>query len=122
MRNSYCLEIIIQEKFDSLMTNLNSKSLLNILCEKKVISLSERNDLMAQTLHEANQRILIILSGLPMTTFQQFLNALKKTKQNDIYFCLVDPGWYKWNKYYILLHILKLDMLTMRYMATKIWT
>ena len=86
------VECVIDENFESIVTNLNAKSLLTVLFAENVITSSELEELMSFTQRDANVRLLDILSQKPKSIFRQFLNALKRTRQNDIYSACVDSG------------------------------
>ena len=84
---------VIQENFDSFVENMDCKRLLDILFADDVITSSELKELTTLTMHNANRKLLNILSEMPITSFKLFLKALKKTNQLDIYSALVDSGF-----------------------------
>ena len=88
-------ELKIKAHFETLTNNLNVRSILPILYEKKIVTSSEMEELMADktlTMHKANTMLLKILSDKPMDIFRQFLDALKDTHQHDIYTTIVESG------------------------------
>ena len=93
--NVFLSEKLIEKNFDVLVSNLDCKSLVGILFEKKVISWSEMAELTEdKSGHRVNEKLLHLLAGKPLNTFRHFLEALKRTKQNDIYSLLLEQGTY----------------------------
>ena len=87
--------MIIQKNFEDLVSNLDSRSLLSVLFEKKVISLAEMEDMMQDrtlTMHNANIKLLNTMAEKSIDSFRVFLDGLKQTKQLDIYSALVVAG------------------------------
>ena len=89
------VECIIDENFESIVANLNIKSLLPTLFVENVITSLELEDLTSLAQRDANVMLLKLLSQKPKSIFRQFLNALKNTRQHDIYSACVDSGLIK---------------------------
>ena len=83
---------VIQEKYDYLVENIDSKRLLDILFANDVITSSQLEDLRTLKMDNANRKLMNILCEIPITSFKWVLQALKKTNQLDIYSTLAEPG------------------------------
>ena len=78
-----------------LVSYLDSKVLLTKLFEMNVITLEEMEELKqdsTMTMNTANPKLLQTMANKSMATFRLFLDALKDTKQNEIYSSLSDVG------------------------------
>lgn len=92
----------MREKHKTLTLYLDSRRVAELMYQDGVLALRELESIHSKpTMSDSNEELLRLIKKHPILMMDNFLAALRKTKQNRIYFSLIYTGVFQLYTYYI---------------------